>query len=157
MSSTIINKLENGMLTERMDLDSSEYNDFKLLIKSKSLNTNKSDRIKIGLLGLKFEMEDYLESRSKSKEVGFFIKNFLKTIEVRQNEFAKYVEIRPSNLSKILNGERRLSLEMALILEKLSNIDAELWLRIQYKNEINIVKKENRLVLNKFKLKQLIS
>ena len=81
-------------------------------------------------------MLDYLTSKVKTIKVGSFIKQFIMLIEIKQIEFASYLEIRPSNLSKILNGERRLNIELALILEKLSNIEAELGLRIQNQNEI---------------------
>jgi len=101
-------------------------------------------------------MEDYLKSSSKLVEVGSFIKQFIKLIEIKQVEFAKYLELRPSNLSKILKGERRLTIEFALILERLSNIDASLWLKIQNKNEIKRMKKSHLKLLKKYRLKELI-
>jgi len=101
-------------------------------------------------------MEDYLESNSKIVEVGSFIKQFIKHIETKQVDFAKYLRLRPSNLSKILNGERRLTIEFALILERLSNIDVGLWLKIQNKNEIHRMRKSHSKHLNKFQLKELL-
>ena len=89
--------------------------------------------------------------------MGSFIKKFIKLIEIKQIEFANYLEIRPSNLSKILNGERRLTIELALIMEKLSSINAELWLRIQNKNEIIKIQKSNSKQLDKYELKELIA
>lgn len=152
----ILNQLTNGVLTEPMDIGTKEYEDFKLLIRSKVSETSKEDRIKISLLGLKYNMEDYLTSNSKIKEVGSFIKQFLKLIEIKQIQFANYLEIRPSNLSKILNGERRLNIELAIILEKLSNIKAELWLGIQNRNEIYKTQKSKSKQNRKYKLKELI-
>ena len=152
----ILNQLTNGVLTKPMDIGTKEYEDFKLLIRSKVSETSKEDRIKISLLGLKYNMEDYLTSNSKIKEVGSFIKQFLKLIEIKQIQFANYLEIRPSNLSKILNGERRLNIELAIILEKLSNIKAELWLGIQNRNEIYKTQKSKSKQNRKYKLKELI-
>lgn len=152
----ILKKLTNGVLTEPMDIGTKEYEDFKLLIRSKVAETSKDERIKISLLGLKYSMEDYLYSNTKIKEVGNFIKQFIQLIEVKQIEFANYLEIRPSNLSKILNGERRLNIELALILEKLSDIKAEVWLGVQNQNEIRKMQKSHSKQFRKYKLKELI-
>ncbi len=152
----ILSQLTNGVLTESMDIGTKEYEDFKLLIRSKVYETSKDERIKISLLGLKFQMEDQLQSRSKLLPVGSFIKKFIKLIEIKQVDFAKYLEIRPSNLSKVLSGERRVTIELALILEKLSNIDAELWLRIQNQIEMKKIKKANLKRMSKYRLQELI-
>lgn len=150
-----LSELTNGILTEPMDIGTKEYEDFKLLIRSKVAETSKEERIKISLLGLRYNMEDYIYSKSRLVEVGSFVKQFIKLIEIKQIEFATYLNLRPSNLSKILNGERRLTIEMALILEKLSNINARLWLRIQNKNEIAKIQKTHSKELNKYRLKEL--
>lgn len=152
----ILSRLTNGILTESMDIGTKEYADFKLLIRSKVSETSKDERIRISLLGLKYHMEDYLQSKSKDVEVGSFVKQFINLIEIKQVVFARYLELRPSNLSKILNGERRLTIELALILEKLSNIKASLWLRIQSKNEIGKIQKSHSKQINKYRLKELI-
>lgn len=152
----VLRQLTNGILTESMDIGTQEYADFKLLIRSKVAETPKDERIRISLLGLKYHMEDYLESISTSVEVGSFVKQFIKLIEVKQVEFAKYLDLRPSNLSKLLNGERRLTVELALILEKLSNINAGIWLGIQNKNEINKIQKSQLQHIKKYKLEELI-
>lgn len=153
----IITQLRSGILTESMDIGSREYEDFKLLIRSKVSETSKEDRIKIALIGLKYQMNDYLSTRSKATKVGNYIKQFIEVLEIKQVEFAKYIGIRPSNLSKLINGDRRLNIEFALILEKLSNINAEVWLRIQNQNEIRKIKKTNSSQIRKYKLKELIS
>jgi addiction module HigA family antidote len=151
-----LSQLTNGVLTEPMDFGTKEYEDFKLLIRSKVAETPKDERIKISLFGLKYQIEDYVHSDPKLIPVGSFIKKFIKLIEIKQIDFANYLEIRPSNLSKILSGERRLTIELALILEKLSNIDAELWLRIQNQNEIRKIEQSNPKGMRKYRLKELI-
>ena len=152
----ILSQLTNGVLTEQMNIDTKEFEDFKLLIRSKVAESSKDERIKISLLGLKYNMKDYLASESQIRKVRSFIKQFIRLIEIKQIEFANYLEIRPSNLSKILNGDRRLNIEFALILEKLSSIDAEIWLRIQNQNEIRKVQRSHSKQIKKYKLKELI-
>ncbi len=146
----ILSQLTDGVLTLPIDVGTKEYQDFKLLIRGKVAETPKEERIKISLLGLKYNMEDYLESKLEITQVGSFIKQFIKLIEIKQIEFANYLNIKPSNLSKILNGERRLNIEMALILEKLSSINAELWLRIQSQNVMLRVQKLQSKQMNKY-------
>jgi addiction module HigA family antidote len=152
----MLSQLTNGILTESMDIGTKQYQDFKLLIRSKVSQTSKEERIRIALLGLKYNMEDYLSKSGKSIRVGIFIKQFIKLIEVKQIELAEYLNMKPSNLSKILSGERRLNIELAIILEKLSNINAELWLRIQNQNELKEAQKAQTKRMSKYKLKELI-
>ncbi len=152
----LISELESGVLTQPMDFGTKEYEDFKLLIRSKVSETPKKERIKISLLGLKYHMQDYLRSNVNNKRVGSFIKQFIELVEIKQIDFANYLELRPSNLSKLLSGERRLNIELALILEKLSNIDADLWLRVQNHNELLTAQKSLRKKMNKYKLAELI-
>ncbi len=153
----ILSQLSNGVLTERMDIGTKEFEDFKLLIRSKVAETPKEERIKISLIGLKFQIEDYIKSSQKTVPVGKFVKMFIDLLEIRQVDFANYLNVRPSNLSKILNGERRLTIELALIIEQISNIDAELWLRVQNMNEIRSIQKYNAQSIEKYKLKELIN
>ena len=156
MITKIIEPIDNGVLTEPMEGNSKEFNDFKLLIKSKVENANKDDRINLALLALKFKMEDSYNSMNESMEVGSFLKQFIQTIEIKQSRFAEYVNMKPSNLSKLLNGDRRINIEFSLILEKLSGIEAELWLNIQSKYELEKTTKKMRNELSNYKLKQLI-
>lgn len=152
----MLSKLTNGIISEPMDIGTKQYQDFKLLIKSKVAATSKDERIKISLLGLKYSIEDYLKSDIELVKVGSFIKQFIRLVEIKQIDFANYLDIRPSNLSKLLSGERRLNVELALILEKLSDIDADLWLRIQNKNELRKMEHSHSKILKKYKLKELI-
>ena len=151
-----LSQLTNGILTEKMDIGTKEYEDFKLLIRSKVAETPKKERIRIALIGLKFEMEDYLQSDEETVQLGNFIKKFINLLEIKQVDFANYLEIRPSNLSKLLNGDRRVTTKMAVILERLSQIEAELWLGIQNKNEIRQIEKSNSKAISKYTLVELI-
>lgn len=157
MNKSIIDKLESGVLTEKMKRSGVEYEDFRLLIRSKSENLTKSEQVRVSLTVLEIQMEDYLSDGKRLIEIGKFIKLFIEALEVSQRKFAKYLEIRPSNLGKLLNGERKLNLETALIFEKLSGIKASLWLRVQTKNEIKKITKLNKSKFKKFKLDELIS
>ncbi len=156
MNNELIEDIENGILTEPMDNDSRNFEDFKLLIRSKVTNASKDERIKVALLALKYKMEDYYSTNLNNIEVGNFIKSFIESTEIKQNRFAEYIDMKPSNFSKILSGDRKINMELALILEKLSDIEAELWLNIQSKNDLAKISKRMNVELKKYRLNQLI-
>ncbi len=157
MNKHIKDNLENGVMTLPMETSSNNFENFKLLIKGKVSSASKEERVKVALLGLKYSMEDHYQSRFVHHDIGFYIKFFLQAVDIRQSGFAKYLAIKPSNFSKILNGERKLNMELALILDKLSGIDANLWLNIQSKNELAKITKIMNKDLKKINLKQLLN
>ena len=111
-------------------------------------------------MGLQFQMEDYLNStgfkQGKLKLAGEFLRSFLDTLNIKQKNFAAYIEIRPSNLSKMLNGERPINPETALKLEKIFHTRAIIWLEIQSKNELIQLSKIKNKELKKYSLNNLI-
>jgi antitoxin HigA-1 len=50
---------------------------------------------------------------------------------IKKNFFAEQLDIRPSQLSELLHEKRHVSATLALKLEKLLDIEAEYWLRVQ--------------------------
>ncbi len=156
MSKSAIDNLKSGVLSEPMVRKGVEYEDFRLLIRSKALNLSKSDQIKIKLTTLKIEMEEYLVEGKRFLDIGKFIKRFIDSLDISQRKFANYLEMKPSNLGKLLNGERKLNLETALIFEKISGIEASTWLRVQTKNEIRKISKLKKSEFKRYNLDELI-
>lgn len=150
-----LHKLKDGRLTEPMDRNSKGYQDLKLLIKGKVAATSVKDKIEIALWALEYEMEDYLKQSEVLVSVGSFISQFIQSVDITQKDFADFIDLNPSNLSKVLSGDRRLSLELAIILEKISSISAELWLAVQYKNEVVSLKKTKESSFKRFSLNNL--
>lgn len=62
---------------------------------------------------------------------GEILKRELKERGIKQSEFASKVGLRPSHLSEILNGSRSINDQLALRLEDILDMKAELWLRLQ--------------------------
>ncbi len=92
-------------------------------------------------MSLKYQTEEYLQSEENDmKLAGAFLKQYLKTLQIRQTKFANYIGLKPSNLSKLLNGERPINYNLALILGEIFNINPMLWIEIQAKNELNKLK-----------------
>lgn len=148
----------NGVLTNQMDIGTDEFKEFQAILLNKSKERSTAQKRDIELLALKFKMEDYLESEEQAiKLPGEFLKQYLKTLEIPQKKFANYININPSNLSKLINGERPINYELALIFGKIFNIDPMLWIEIQVKNEIKKIKKVKHKKYHNYSLNDLIT
>jgi len=127
----------NGILTDPMDFGTKGFDEFQVILLDKSKNRSISQKRNIELLTLKYQMEDYLKSIDKEViPAGEFLKLFLKSLKIQQNKFANYIGIKPSNLSKLIRGERPINYNLALIFGKIFNHNPMLWIEIQAKNEL---------------------
>ena len=151
------NHEEKGMQTQPMETSTQEFKDFQLLIKAKGQNATLEEKIKVKMTGLKFRIEDYLATESSEQTpVGYFIKQALTALDIKHKTFAKYIDLKAPNLSKLLKGERKINMEQALIFENLFNIKAELWIAVQTKNQLVQLEKINRKNFKKYKIKDLV-
>ena len=139
-----------------MDINSSDFEKFQAKLLNRSRERTEEQKINIELLALKYRIENYLErEEDEIKLAGAFIKEYLKVLHIKQNRFAGYIGIKPSNLSKLLKGERPINYELALILGKIFNTDPMLWIEIQAKNEMLRLKRKSK-DLHKYSLKDLL-
>ena len=133
-----IEEPQEGRLTHSMDVGTKGFNDFQAILLKKSMQRTENQELRINLLTLKYQMEDYLTSdKTEEKSAGEFLKVILKTLQIQQNQFAEYIGLKPSNLSKLIKGERTINYDLALIFSRLFNHEAMLWIEIQAKNELN--------------------
>lgn len=148
----------NGMLTNPMDSGTDEFKNFQAILLNKAKNRTEAQQREIELLAIKFQMQDYLESEENEfKLPGDFLKEYLKTLDISQKKFAHYIEINPSNLNKLIKGERPINYELAIILGKIFNNDPILWIEIQAKNELKKIKKNKTRRFNNYSLKDLMT
>lgn len=151
------NDLKSGILTELMDIGSEDFNDFQRFIKAKADSRTEEQKVFVEQMALKFKVQDYLENEDKKiVSVGNFIKLFLKSTKIKQNKLAEYLGLKPPNLFKILTGERRLNLELALMLENIIGVSAESILAVQTKNELMSLGKQKKNEYLKYNVKELI-
>jgi len=145
------------VLTDRMDVGTKEFNEFQAILLNKSKERSNERKKMIELMALKFKMEDYLNSKDKHfKLVGDFLKAYLNVFEIRQNKFAHYIGVKPSNLTKLIKGERSLNHELALVFGAIFGNDPMLWLNIQDKNKLYKLSKIKRKEIKKYSLDDLI-
>ncbi|MEZ5059204.1 MAG: HigA family addiction module antitoxin [Saprospiraceae bacterium] len=158
MSKKEYNNNKEQVLTDRMDVGTKEFNEFQAILLNKSKARSNERKKMIELMSIKFKMEDYLNSEDKhSKLVGDFLKAYLNAFNIRQNKFANYIGIRPSNLTKLIKGERSLSHEMALVFGTIFGNDPMLWLDIQDKNKLYELSQTKRKEMEKYSLDDLIN
>jgi len=132
---------KEGALTRGMDYGTPGFDEFQAVILQKSRSRSEVQKQKVELLALKFQMEDYNASDGiPEKTAGDFLKDFLRILDVQQKYFAKYIGMKPSNLSKVIKGERPVNNDLALIFARLFNHDPILWIEIQAKNEMNRIR-----------------
>lgn len=78
-----------------------------------------------------------LNSRGKEIETdialhpGEVLQDELEAREIKKTAFAALLGIKPGHLSELLHGRRHVSAGTALKLEKLLDIPAEYWMRVQ--------------------------
>jgi len=146
-----------GVLTNRMDVKSSDFVNFQAILLNKSKSQTESQKREIELLAIKYKMEDYLISdNSEVKLAGEFLKSFLKSTHIRQNKFAEYIGLKPSNLNKVIGGERPISYEIAIILGRIFSTEPMIWLNIQAKNELKKITQSKQSKYNQYSLDDLI-
>lgn len=150
-------KSQEGLLTNRMDVGTKGFDDFQAILLKKSDARTESQKRKIDLLTLKYQMEDYLNAQ-KSEEIstGEFLKKILKTLNIQQKKFAEYLGLKPSNLSKLISGERNMNYDLALKFGSLFNHSPMLWIEIQAKNELNRLLNAERNKYSIYSLNDLV-
>ncbi|AEA43377.1 hypothetical protein [Fluviicola taffensis] len=91
------------------------------------------------LLQLKYQIEDYLENPTYDAKhsFGFFLRGYLETLNKKNKEFAKDIDIAETELSLILNKHRKPSEKVMIRLEIHSNkiIPAITWFRLLEKEK----------------------
>ena len=62
---------------------------------------------------------------------GQYIGELIEDYQMTQNEFAEKLELSPTIISKLVNGDESISNDLAQKLEKLTNISMKTWLNLQ--------------------------
>jgi len=95
---------------------------------------------------------NYKVLSSKGKELqtdvalhpGEIIEDELGAREIKKAAFAALLGIKPGHLSELLRGKRHVSAATALKLEKLLNIPAEYWMRVQVQYDLFVERQREK-------------
>ncbi|PKP16149.1 MAG: transcriptional regulator [Bacteroidetes bacterium HGW-Bacteroidetes-23] len=117
----------------------------KEFISSHSAKQTKERILKNKLLSIQYKLEDYIQNDTDDQVLRIldFVKMYLKELKITKKELADYFEMKDSNLHKYLSGERKLNAKVVLKLSTFSHTKPEQWYRVQIKNELRELKKEN--------------
>jgi hypothetical protein len=71
-------------------------------------NLSPEYKLKAALLQLRFKIEDYLNDNKydKRKTFGYFLKLYIDGLQIKRNEFAAAINIKPTELSLYINNHR---------------------------------------------------
>jgi antitoxin HigA-1 len=101
---------------------------------------------KNAMLAVQYRMEHYVNDDRISYEniyaIEDFVKDFLKVLGINKGTFAGYIEMDGSNLNKYYRSDRRFNTELALKFAYFFHTPADLWLKVQIKNELLQLLKE---------------
>lgn len=111
------------------------------------------------MTGFRFSLRDYVETENPENVInlGQFINTLLKQVKIKKGVFAAYINISPQNINKYFNGDRKFSIEHALKLEKLFDIEAKILLEIQLKNELIETKRSYKGEYDNYNLNDLLT
>ena len=118
------------------------------------------EKLMIQILQLKFLMEDYINSSDYNEKLkfGFFLKEYISLLALKNRDFAEDIGISPIELSHYLSNRRKPNEELIIRLEIHSNknIPAIYWYKILEKEneheiitDVQIRKQEQKKVKNR--------
>ena len=83
---------------------------------------------------------------------GEFVRDEMEARGINQQELADKLHISKSEMSLLLNGYRNITPVIAIKIEKTWGIDAEFWMNLQVKYDIDLLKKKYKQALQKTKI-----
>lgn len=135
----------NGVGNKSIDTESEEFKALQAVIIAHSKKQTPEQRLKVELYAIKLQMINYLEEEQKEQilTVGFFLKELLTLLKIKNNVFADYIGLSNTNLSAIINDKRKINFDLALKFGNIFKIDSILWINIQNLNEVQEIKKQS--------------
>jgi len=118
----------------------------------KKISEKQSEKSKLisQLLQLKFLMEDYLKGDTFNKEYhfGYFLKEYITRIEKKNNQFAREINVNPTELSQIINKRRKPTEKLIFRLDIHSNrnFPALMWFRLLDKERAYELKHHREII-----------
>jgi len=70
------------------------------------------------------------------------LEEFLKPMEISQNQLAKDIKVPANRISQIINGKREITADTALRLGKFFSIEPEFWLNLQVRYNMKIARRD---------------
>lgn len=148
----------NGTGQGVVNINSKDYKGLQKAIQEHAKKQSFNQKIKYELISLKLQLESYIKEKKPLSIIssGEFLRRYLDAINIKNKDFASYVEIEEANLSMIMKGKRKINTEFAYKLGQIFNINPNYWLLIQSKNELLRITNKRKSTLKKYKLNDLL-
>lgn len=132
----------NGTDKGVVNINSKDYKELQKAVQQHYKSQSKEQKIRYKLISIRLQMDTYISEKSPKqiKSSGYFLKEFLKAIEIKNKDFASFIDFEESNLSAIINDKRKINTELAFVLGLIFNVNPNVWLLIQNKNELLKIK-----------------
>jgi plasmid maintenance system antidote protein VapI len=115
--------------------------ELKTVLQESRASISKEDMLRLNLLQLRFQIEDYVNNKhfDKHKTFGHFLKIYITGLNKKRNEFAKEIHIKPTELSQYINNHRIPPKNVMIRLELHSHmiIPATDWYRLLEKETLH--------------------
>jgi antitoxin HigA-1 len=114
-------------------------------IKRESAKQTPEQLLSNEMFRIKYIMEDYISGDdlrlaefepAEFLSLQYFVKRYMKVLNVSQKQLAGLFEMKDSNLHKYLTGERKLNTDIAFKLASFTKTTPEHWLRLEIRNEL---------------------
>ncbi len=149
---------------EHIGNNSNERNEYELkmlkrIISAHSEDQTKEEKIKFNLISIKLRMNQYLNNGNDTELIpaGIFLNEILNSLKIKKSKFADYIDIESSNLHAILKGRRKINNKIAAQIATIFNINEELWMFIEAKNDLINFKKSVKDSSKNYSIEELIS
>ena len=152
---------EGGIIGSQNNTFNSSSEDFfkvREIIMKASKSQTPQQKLENNLFSLKLDLEDYLNDKNPEKVllVGTFLKELMSIYKIKHRTFASYIGLSESNLSAIIAGRRKINNDLALKLGHIFKTEADIWINIQNKNDLLMIKREDNSKYTKYKLEDLV-
>jgi len=140
------------------ETNSEGYLKLRETIMAKSASLTADQKREIEFNAVSYRMIEYVQNDDNDEviEPGYFIRQYLKAANIKQNTFAGFIHVNPGNFGKLLNGTRKINHETAMILGSAFKTDPRLWLQVQDKNELLRLGKIKRNAYQKYNIDNLL-
>lgn len=147
-----------GSQNSFIDISSDEYKKMQELLNREYNNQTKEQILENNVFSLKIKIRNYLNDKGLENIVfsGEFLKELIDIYNIKHKDFASYVDLTESNLSAILSGKRKINNDLAFKLDSIFKIDADIWINIQNKNDLLLIKNKNTTKYKKYTIKDLV-
>lgn len=148
-----------GSDNNSIDILSDEYKNLQKIITTASKSQSKEQILSNQVFSFKLDITNYLNEKKLKNIIiaGKFLQELIDIYNIKHRDFANYVGLTESNLSSIISGKRKINNNLALKLAQIFKIDADIWINIQSKNDLFMIKKENINKYEKYNIKDLVT